>query len=167
MRSLRNRAAQKARRAASGGDGPPAGRDPQTAGQPATADRGARRKHLRRARHTRDALLHDLGALVMEMYRQGRHDPALVERKAREAVAADAEVRALTGALDRDEPLSSVQAAGIAAPCTACGNLLARDDRYCGHCGTPAGATANGAVPQGAPPPSEADRVPTYSVTAS
>ena len=35
MMAFRNRAADKARRAASGGDGPPAGQDPQIPGEPA------------------------------------------------------------------------------------------------------------------------------------
>ena len=162
--AFRNRAAEKARRAASGGDGPPAGQDPQVPGEPVTpavADRGAMRKRLRRTRRTRDVLLHELGALVMEMHRQSRHDPALVERKAREAIAADSELRALSGALGRDEPLASLQAAGIAGPCGSCGTLLAREDRFCNRCGAPAriGAVAAGAAvpptgsPADAPPP--------------
>lgn len=161
--AFRNRAAEKARRAASGGDGPPAGQDPQVPGEPPTpavADRGAIRKRLRRTRRTRDVLLHELGALVMEMYRQDRHDPALVERKAREAIAVDAEVRTLSGALGRDESLSSLQAAGVAGPCSSCGALLTREDRFCNRCGAaaafaagPAQAAAAGIA---APPPTGA-----------
>jgi hypothetical protein len=160
--AFRNRAAEKARQAASGGDGPPAGQDPQVPGEPATpavADRGSIRKRLRRTRRVRDVALHELGALVMEMYRQNRHDPALVERKAREAIAVDAEARALSGALGRDEPLSNLQAAGVAGPCASCGTLLAREDRYCTRCGAMArfgagvAAGAAGAVGAGAPPP--------------
>ena len=158
--AFRTRAAQKARQAASGGDGPPAGRDPQVPGEPATpatADRGALRKRLRRTLRTRDAVLHELGALVMEMYRQRRHDPALVERKARDAIAIDTEARALAGALDRDEPLSSLQEAGIAGPCSSCGTLLARDDRFCHRCGAAAALGAAQAVQ--APAPAAADSV--------
>lgn len=162
--AFRNRAAEKARRAASGGDGPPAGQDPQVPGEPATpavADRGAMRKRLRRTRRTRDVLLHELGALVMEMYRQNRHDPALVERKAREAIAVESEFRTLSGALGRDESLSSLQAAGVAGPCSSCGALLTREDRFCNRCGAaavfaagPAQAAAAGVAvppPTGAP----------------
>ena len=182
--AFRNRAAEKARRAAAGGDGPPAGRDPQVPGEPATpavADRGALRKRLRRTRRTRDVLLHELGALVMEMYRQSRHDPALVERKAREAIAVDSEVRTLSGALGRDEPLSSLQAAGVAGPCSSCGALLTREDRFCNRCGTaaafaaePVQAAAAGIAappPTGAPlegpPPAEGDRVAAPPPTGS
>ena len=164
MKAFRNRATQKARQAASGGDGPPAGRDPQVPGEPrpaSTADRGALRKRLRGTRRRRDVALHELGALVMEMYRQGRHDPALVERKAREAIAVDSEARTLTAALDRNEPLGSLQAAGIAGPCASCRNLLVREDRFCNRCGAAAGSltpapirpapAAAAAPPTGAP----------------
>ena len=119
MKGFRNRAAEKARRAASGGDGPPAGQDPSASPGPATADRGALRKRLRHARRNRDAALHELGALVMEMHRQGRHDPALVERKAQAAIAADTEARSLAGALDWSEPLTDVGAPTAALPATA------------------------------------------------
>ncbi|HEX8646848.1 MAG TPA: hypothetical protein VF715_08085 [Thermoleophilaceae bacterium] len=141
--AFRNRAAEKARQAAAGGDGPPAGRDPQVPGEPvqaSTADRGAIRKRLRAARRRRDVALHELGALVMEMHRQGRHDPALVERKARETIAVDSEARTLAGALDGDEPIGSLRAAGVAGPCGSCGNLLVRDDRFCNRCGAAAGS---------------------------
>jgi hypothetical protein len=165
MKGFRNRAAQKARKAATGGDGPPAGQDSPAPGAPpaaTTADRGAMRKRLRRAQQIRDDLVHDLGALVMEMHRQGRHDPALVERKAREAVTADAEVRALGGALDRGEPL----AGGVTTPCRSCGALVAGTDSFCSRCGTAVtpGAAAQPAPPAPsarveAPPPSSGDRV--------
>jgi hypothetical protein len=168
MKGFRNRAAQKARHAASGGDGPPAGQEPQAPGAaPAatTADRGAARKRLRRVKATRDVALHELGALVMEMQRQGRHDPALVERKAREAVAADAEFRALGGALDRDEPLTSA-GGGLLAPCSSCGAPVGGADRFCSRCGTPVAA---GAVPpaQAAPPPSPDARIDAPPPTAA
>jgi hypothetical protein len=154
MMAFRNRATDRARRAASGGDGPPAGQDPQVPGDPltaATADRSAMRKQLRRVREQRDLLLHELGALVMEMHRQGRHDPALVERKAREAIAVDSEARALSGALERNEPLpgaAPVAAPAVQAPPPSAAQLVSTD----------------------APPPSPADRVagdgvPTYTVT--
>lgn len=161
MMAFRNRAAEKARQAASGGDGPPAGRDPQVPGEPVqapTADRGAMRKRLRAARARRDVALHELGALVMEMHRQDRHDPALVERKAREAIAVDSEARTLTGALDRGEPIASLQAAGVAGPCASCGNLLVGEDRFCSRCGAAAGSMTPAPAAQ-APPPSAGDRV--------
>jgi hypothetical protein len=165
MMAFRNRAAEKARQAASGGDGPPAGRDPQVPGEPvqaSTADRGALRKRLRNTRRRRDVVLHELGALVMEMHRQGRHDPALVERKAREAIEVDTEARTLSGTLDRNEPIGSLQAAGMAGPCASCGNLLVREDRFCSRCGAAAAGSLGPQAPQPVgeqAPPASADRV--------
>jgi glycosyltransferase involved in cell wall biosynthesis len=144
MMAFRNRAADKARRAASGGAAP-AGQDPQVPGEPVTAttaDRGAMRKQIRHAREQRDLLLHELGALVMEMHRQGRHDPALVERKARGAIAADTELQTLTAALEQNRPAPPVAAPAApavpVAPPPVPSQLVSAD----------------------APPPSPADRVP-------
>jgi hypothetical protein len=169
--AFRNRATEKARQVASGGDGPPAGQDPQVPGEPATPT-VADRKRLRETRRTRDGLLRDLGALVMEMHRQGKHDPALVERKAREAIAIDAEVRALSGTA----PLAA-KAAGapppsaadrVSAPPPAASDLVS---------GPPAASDLVSAPPPHgdpipAPPPAAADRaddgdgVPTHRVTS-
>jgi hypothetical protein len=170
MKNFRNRAAEKARRAASGGDGPPAGRDTPTS-TPAVADRGAMRKRLRHARRTRDLLLHELGALVMEMHRQGRHDADLVARKAQEAIAVDAEARALAGTLD--EPLTNVTAPPPApapvAPPPAPGDRVSAPSAD-GVPGPPPAASAR----VDAPPPAASDRVdtpasgdgvPTHTVT--
>jgi hypothetical protein len=93
------------------------------------------RRRLRRARRLRENLMTELGALVMEMHRQGRHDEKLVERKAREALVADREVAALARALRMELTLNEVYAAGIAGHCHACGALLATDDRFCSRCG--------------------------------
>ena len=84
----------------------------------------------------REALLAELGSLVMEMQRQGRQEPALVERKAREAMLLDAEARTLQFALESGATIGEVVAAGIAGACPACGTLVATDDRFCPRCGT-------------------------------
>jgi formin 2 len=95
----------------------------------------------------------------MEMHRQQRHDRALVERKAREALVADREALGLARALGEGHGIAQVVAAGIAGSCHACGSLLGTDDRYCSRCGTPAPGVRNGAprpVPAAtvaAPPP--------------
>jgi hypothetical protein len=182
MMAFRNRAADRARQVAGGGGGPPAGQDPQVPGEPPTptvADRGILRSRLRQARRTRDGLLHELGALVMEMYRQDKHDPALVERKAREAIAVDSEVRALTGALERNEPLTSPAAAVPAAPPSPADRVSAPPPSASDLVpGPPASSDLGSAPPPhgdpiAAPPPAAADRaddgdgVPTYRVTTS
>ena len=173
LKALRSRVAKRARDAAEGG-GVPAGQEPAQVrhpGRPGAVERGTMRRRLRRARRLREALLTELGALVMEMHRQGRHNAALVERKAREALAVDREAIGLARALGVELTVGEVVAAGIAGTCPACGGLLATDDRFCAHCGTPATARNGGrgaqasedeqATPGGfAPPPDPSTRVP-------
>jgi len=132
------------------------------------------RRRLRRARRMRETLMTELGALVMEMHRQGRHDPALVDRKAREALVADREAAGLARALGAGEGIREVVAAGIVGGCHVCGALLATDDRFCARCGAPTPPARNGAAavapPQAAvaqpsaahaaPPPDPRTQVP-------
>jgi hypothetical protein len=63
-------------------------------------DVGAWRR-LRERRREREALLLDLGALVYELYRQGRRAPELLQDKAIELGKVDREVRALDERLER------------------------------------------------------------------
>jgi hypothetical protein len=119
------------------------------------------RKRLRRARRIRAAMLEELGTLVMEMHRQGRHDAALVERKAREVAVIDTEARGLALALERNETLAQVIAAGIVGVCPGCRALIGVGDRYCATCGTPTGAAANGRV--SAPGAPAGDSAPLYT----
>lgn len=166
LKALRSRAAQKAQAAAAGAS-PPAGQEPPPAAaltRPGAVERGNMRRRLRRARRMREALLTELGALVMEMHRQRRHDAALVERKAREASVADRQAAGLARALDQGQTLGQVVSAGIAGSCRVCRALLATDDRFCARCGTPVAgrlAPPTGAPVAGvpAPPPSAADRI--------
>src|ERR671939_1809260 len=97
LKALRSGASERAHSAAEGTT-PPAALDPAAANGdagPGALERGTMRRRLRRARRLRETLMTELGALVMEMHRQGRHDEQLVERKAREALVADREVAAL------------------------------------------------------------------------
>jgi hypothetical protein len=161
LKGARGRASDRARQAAAGGD-PPAGREappPPAVAGPGAVERGTMRRRLRRARRLRIALLTELGALVMEMRRQGREDPALVDRKAREALALDAEVTGLSRALGTGQTVDQVVAAGIAGSCRACGALLGTDDRFCARCGTPAAPVRDGRAAAAAPPPDPGTRV--------
>jgi hypothetical protein len=167
LKAFRSRASDRARRAAEGA-GPPAGAElahPAAAARPPGAiERGTLRRRLRRARRMRETLMTELGALVMEMHRQQRHDPALVERKAREALTADREASGLARALGAEQTVHQVVAAGIAGSCPACGALMATDDRFCARCGAAAAAVRNGAASAAAPavaapPPDPAARI--------
>jgi NADH pyrophosphatase NudC (nudix superfamily) len=88
----------------------------------------------------------ELGTLVAEMERLGRRNDDLVKRKAHEIVTLNQELEGLRGALGERLTLERVVAAGIAGSCSSCGSLLGTEDRFCSHCGTPAGAQPNGAA---------------------
>lgn len=108
------------------------------------------RRRLRQQKRMREALLIDLGALVYELHRHSRREPELLQAKAAELTAVDQEVRALADALQADESVLALVAAGIAGSCESCGSLLSTDARYCGACGTPAVTPAIGAPARGA-----------------
>jgi hypothetical protein len=139
MPSLRKRASDKAQSAAAGSavpagqDAPPAGAD----ARPGARERAAMRRRLRKAGRVREALVRELGALVLEMERLGRRNDELVGRKAKEIEALDRELSGLAAALGRRQTLASVVATGVAGSCTACGTLLGTDDRFCSRCGKP------------------------------
>jgi hypothetical protein len=86
----------------------------------------------------REALLLDLGALVFELHRQGKRAPALLQQKASELSAVDAEVRSLEEALGAGGNLDRLQTIGVLESCVACGSLLGPGDDFCAACGAPA-----------------------------
>ncbi len=62
----------------------------------------------------------------------------------------DQEVRGLAEALDADQGMLELVAAGIAGSCENCGTLLSTDARYCPACGSAAlPALAAGEEPPG------------------
>jgi hypothetical protein len=134
LRKIRERAASAADRTSA--TGAPAGQD---GGQPQRAsarDRGQMRRRIRQLRRRRDALLLELGGLVMEMHRQGRGDQQLVSSRAEEVSRVDAEARELVRALDGGDRLDELVSAGILGTCESCAALLSADARYCSQCGT-------------------------------
>ena len=147
LKRIRTRTSERLDRAAVG-TSQPAGSEPAaapSAGKPSARERGAMRRRLRRLARMREAMLLDLGALTFEMHRQERQDPALIKGKVKEALAVDAEARALAEALDHELPFTDLVASGIAGTCAQCDAILAADARYCSSCGTAAG------TPQAAP----------------
>ncbi|MEJ7789386.1 MAG: zinc ribbon domain-containing protein, partial [Thermoleophilaceae bacterium] len=122
--------------------------------RPRARERGRMRRRLRTQKRIREALLLDLGALVYELHRQGRREPALLQAKAAELTAVDQEVRGLAEALDADMGMLAVVATGVAGTCENCGSLLSTDSRYCSACGSPAvPALPGNARATGAPHP--------------
>jgi hypothetical protein len=140
MRPTLTSLADKARETAAGtptpaGQEPPA---PAAAARPGARERAAMRRRVRKATRTREALVRELGTLVVEMERLGRRNDELLVRKARAVAALDDELRGLREALGQRLTLERVVATGIAGACRACGSLLGTEDRFCSRCGTPA-----------------------------
>src|SRR6188508_1016241 len=94
------------------------------------------RRRLRMLRRRREAMLLDLGALVLEMHRHGRFLPDGVARRAAEAVGTDAELRALARALEAGDGNPDLVAAGVAGNCERCGALHVLGAGFCSQCGT-------------------------------
>ena len=93
------------------------------------------RRRLRILRRRREAMLLDLGALVLEMHRHGRFLPDSLQRRAAEAVGTDAELRALSRSLEAGDGTPDLVAAGIAGNCDRCGALHTIGSSFCSQCG--------------------------------
>ena len=105
---------------------------------PSLVKRGEMRRRLRILRRRREALLLDLGALVLEMHRHGRFLPDSLQRRAAEAVGTDAELRALSRSLDAGDGNPDLVAAGVAGNCDRCGALHTIGASFCSQCGAEA-----------------------------
>jgi hypothetical protein len=154
---LLGRAREKARQSAAGtpspaGQAPPAGEE-QAPPRAGAGERVGMRRRMRRLRRTREVLLRDLGALLVEMHRRERQNPELLKRKAAEIAALESELHGLRAALDEDLPVERVVAAGVAGRCATCGTLTGIDDRFCANCGSPARPPAAKPPPPPPPPP--------------
>jgi len=103
------------------------------------------RRRLRILRRRREAMLLDLGALVLEMHRHGRFLPDSLQRRAAEAVGTDAELRALSRSLEAGDGNPDLVAAGVAGNCSRCGALHAIGSSFCSQCGN---ELAGGVLPR-------------------
>lgn len=103
------------------------------------------RRRLRILRRRREAMLLDLGALVLEMHRHGRFLPDSLQRRAAEAVGTDAEVRALSRSLEAGDGNPDLVAAGVAGNCERCGALHTIGASFCSQCGN---ELAGGVLPR-------------------
>jgi hypothetical protein len=125
-------------------------------GRPGAFQRVKLRRRLGRQERMREALLLDLGAIIFELHRQRRREPELLQAKAAELDAVDAEVRALAHALDGGSGLPELTASGLVATCTSCESLMGSRDRFCPRCGAAAG-TVLPTSENGAPAPAGDD----------
>src|SRR3954469_6319260 len=122
LKALPKRAAEKARETAAGSP-TPAGQEPMPnseAGQPGARERAAMRRRVRKVARTRDALVRELGTLVVEMERLGRRNDDLLARKARQISTLNDELDGLRSALGQRLTLDRVIATGIAGACRVC-----------------------------------------------
>jgi hypothetical protein len=103
--------------------------------KPNLVKRGPMRRRLRILRRRREAMLLDLGALVLEMHRHGRFLPDSLQRRAAEAVGTDAELRALSRSLEAGDGDPDLVAAGVAGNCERCGALHTIGAAFCSQCG--------------------------------
>ena len=103
------------------------------------------RRRLRILRRRREAMLLDLGALVLEMHRHGRFLPDSLQRRAAEAVGTDAELRALSRSLEAGDGNPDLVAAGVAGNCSRCGALHTMGSAFCSQCGN---ELAGGVLPR-------------------
>lgn len=103
------------------------------------------RRRLRILRRRREAMLLDLGALVLEMHRHGRFLPDSLQRRAAEAVGTDAELRSLSRSLEAGDGNPDLVAAGVAGNCSRCGALHTIGSSYCSQCGN---ELAGGVLPR-------------------
>jgi len=101
---------------------------------PSFRDRGRLRRRLRYLRRVRELGFRDLGGLVFDLDRFGRHGDHLVRGKLAALRAVDDELRALERALDERRDVIELREPGIAA-CPRCGSLHGSDARYCPSCG--------------------------------
>lgn len=133
---LRSRLSDHVDRAARGTDIPAGIERGEITPPNSSRERGQLRRRLRELRRLREALLLELGALVMEAHRHGRDESPVIKRKAADAAGVDAEARAIAEALGTDGGLDTIVAAGIAGPCPTCGTLTSTAARFCSTCGT-------------------------------
>jgi hypothetical protein len=157
LRALPKRAAEKAQSAAAGSTTPAGQEPPPPAGEarPGARERASMRRRIRKAARVREALVRELGTLVLEMERLDKRNEELVRRKAKEIEALDRELSGLAAALGRRQTLSSVVATGVAGSCPACGTLLGTEDRYCSRCGKPVADEGAGEAGPDAPSPAQ------------
>lgn len=138
LTGLKNRLRDRVDSSARGSDVPAGidrGADAVAAGS--VRERGRLRRRLRELRRLREAQLLELGALVLEAHRHGRDASSVIEAKAAEVAATDAEAHTIADALGADAGLDTVVAAGIAGPCPTCGTLVSTSARFCSTCATP------------------------------
>ncbi len=168
LRRLLDRSAQKINRAAAGSS-VPAGIEPPKPGEPrvpTARERTLMRRRLRALRRRREALMREVGGLVLESKHDQNGVAEALEERTRELEAVDSEARMLVQALDELRTLDDLLASGVSSRCANCGDLVARREHYCTNCGAQQGRSASPGTPSG-PPRSAQPTAPAAMVTGA
>jgi hypothetical protein len=139
LRRLFERSKQKADRSAAG-TVVPAGIDPSAQPGPTARERTLMRRRLRALRRRREALMREVGGLVLESKHGENGAPERLDGRTQELEAVDAEARTIAQALDEKKTLDELLSSGLSARCSSCGELVAKRERFCSTCGAQTGA---------------------------
>ena len=102
------------------------------------------RRRLRALRRRREALMREVGGLVLESKHGQNGASERLDGRTRELEEVDHEARAIVVALDERKTLDELLASGVASRCGGCGELVAERERYCQRCGAQLGRTQRG-----------------------
>ena len=138
LRRLLERSTQKVNRSAAGTP-VPAGLEPGERRGPTARERTVMRRRLRALRRRREALMREVGGLVLDSSHGENGAPQRLDGRTHELESVDAEARALVQALDELKTLGELTASGLSKPCESCGELVAKREHFCSNCGAQVG----------------------------
>src|SRR5881275_1008572 len=133
LRRLFERSKQKADRSAAGTP-VPAGIDPSAPPGPTARERTLMRRRLRALRRRREALMREMGGLVLDSKHGENGASERLDGRTHELEDVEAEARAIAQALDELKTLDQLLASGLSARCSSCGELVAKRERFCPNC---------------------------------
>lgn len=118
----------------------PAGTEPGEQRGPTARERTLMRRRLRALRRRREALMREVGGLVLDSKHGENGAPQLLDGRTGELEAVDAEARTIGQALDEKKTLDELLASGVSERCQNCGELVARREHFCTNCGAQQGS---------------------------
>jgi hypothetical protein len=146
----------------------PAGTEPGEQHRATARERTLMRRRLRALRRRREALMREVGGLVLESKHEQNGAQPLLEGRTDELEAVDAEMRTIVEALDEKKTLGELLASGVSDRCKNCGELVATREHFCTNCGAQQGrAEAAGAKAAATASRSAATTAPTAVATGA
>jgi zinc-ribbon domain len=134
LRRALERYAQKVNRSAVG-TAVPAGTEPGGPRGPTARERTLMRRRLRSLRRRREALMREVGGLVLESRHEENGSAERLDSRTHELEEVDAEARAIVEALRELKTMDELLSSGVSARCSSCGELVAARERFCPNCG--------------------------------